>query len=47
MPYGKGTYGKQVGRPPVTNTIKKSSPLKDVLVKREAEKQPNLTRKSM
>ena len=45
MPYGKGTYGKQVGRPSVTNTIKKSSPLKDELVRRETKKQPNVSRK--
>jgi hypothetical protein len=42
MPYGTGTYGSKVGRPPAQN---KKPSLKDTLVKRETNKMPMMPKK--
>ena len=38
MPYGAGTYGKQVGRPSNAQKASGKSSLKDVIAKREGKK---------
>tara|TARA_R110000824_G_scaffold114740_6_gene265457 strand:- start:743 stop:889 length:147 start_codon:yes stop_codon:yes gene_type:complete len=38
MPYGAGTYGKQVGRPSNAQKNSGKSSLKDAIVKREIKK---------
>tara|TARA_R110002126_G_scaffold93691_1_gene221873 strand:+ start:650 stop:805 length:156 start_codon:yes stop_codon:yes gene_type:complete len=41
MPYGKGTYGNQVGRPSSINPTKKTSSLKNEFTKRSSMKRSN------